>query len=341
MEISGNILDKARTTSVSNSPFVPLDQIRTTGSIVDGVTPIERERMQASKSFRFRHQLAGHPSMSLPEIRNLVDQMLTEGRYDQIFYKTGKSMASGQYSDTKNSKDIINVLENLNTAGVWLRLTRVDEVTSHFNDIAERFFDDLSELYQQDMRSRTLKTYVTLFVSSPGAYTNYHMDHTWNFLLQIYGRKSVHLYDPFDPEVLTQEDKEDWYMKNFTISPRAYAKDIAYDLAPGDGVHHPVNAPHWVQNGQEVSISLSLGLCLHSSNRDAKIYQANHILRKLGFRPTPPYRSGWRDRMKIAFVSLWSERNAKTLDGAVYSGGTRLRRFLRIGPSTPNQYEPR
>ena len=220
-------------------------------------------------------------------------------------------------------------------------MTRVDEVAPEFNFIVEQFFADLSDLYQQDIKSRSFRTFLTLFISSPGAYTNYHMDHTWNFLLQVSGRKAVHLYDPFDPDVLTQEDKESWYMKNFTISPRAYAKDTVYDLDPGDGVHHPVNAPHWVQNGPEVSISLSLGFCLHASNRDAKVYQANYLLRRLGLRPKPPYQSPWRDRMKTSFISLWSDRNSTSLDGAVYSGASRLRRLLRIGPTSANQYDPK
>jgi hypothetical protein len=326
---------------VTNSTVTPVDHLDTKGSIIASIASAERERMLTSQSFRFRHQLGGHPSMSLSEIRYLVEQMLTEERFDQIFYKTGVSMATGRYSDAGSSEEIGNVLENMSTAGVWLRLTRVDEVTSQFNDIVERFITDLSELYQQDIKSRNLRTFLTLFISSPGAYTNYHMDHTWNFLLQINGRKTVHLYDPLDPEVLTQEDKEAWYMKNFTISPRAYAKDIAYDLESGDGVHHPVNAPHWVQNGPEVSISLAIGLCLHDSNRYAKVYQANYLLRRLGLKPKPPNRSKWRDRVKISFITLLSDRNATSLEGAVYSGATRLRRLLKIGPSGQDQYEPK
>ena len=233
------------------------------------------------------------------------------------------------------------MLENLNTAGVWLRLTRVDEVSPQFNEIVDRFLADLSEVYQQDIKAQTWRPFVTLFISSPGAYANYHMDHTWNFLLQISGQKAVHLYDPCDPEVITEEDKEAWYMKNFTISPRAFSKDIEYKLGPGDGVHHPVNAPHWVQNGSEISISLSIGLCLHKSNQDAKVYQANYLLRKLGLNPTPPHQSKWRDRIKISLVSRWSDRNSNSLDGVVFSGGNRLKQLLGFGSSEPNQYEPK
>ncbi len=309
-------------------------------AIVEAISPDQLERMRGSQSFRFRHKLGHHPSMSLTEVQNLVDRMLVEERFDQIFYKTGKSMASGRYCDAERSKEINSVLQNMSNAGVWLRLTRVDEVTSQFDEIVEQFNSDLSELYQQDIRSKTMRAFVALFVSSPGAYTNYHMDHTWNFLLKISGQKTVHLYDPHDSEVLTQADKEEWYMRNFTLTPRAQAKDIAYELAPGDGVHHPVNAPHWVQNGSEISISLSIGLCLKDSNEDAKVHQGNYLLRRFGFRPKPPRQSKWRDRMKVTFVSMWSDKDSESLDRAIFSGATRLKRFFKI--ETPmNSYDPK
>ena len=317
--------------SVATSHVSDMTRPGNAGPIVTSVASDQRERMLASNSFRFRHGLSGHPAMTLPAIRKIAEQMLSERRFDQVFYKTGVSMATGKYSDSESVKSIIKVFENLNTAGAWLRLTRVDEVNSEFDAIVEQFYGELSELYQQDIKSRTLKTFVTLFISSPRAYTNYHLDHTWNFLLQISGRKTDHLYDPNDPQVLTQGDKEGWYMELPQISPRAHEKDMIYDLAPGDGVHHPVNAPHWVQNGPEVSISLSLGLCLHTSNRDAKVYQANYLLRRLGFNPTPPRLSERRDSMKASFISLWSDRNPKSFDQVVHSGATRLKRILRIG----------
>ncbi len=343
MDIATGIKEKPHPNpnSVGISSATLTGQTNANYAVLKEISSEEQKRMQAADSYRFTHQLAADPSMTIPEIRKLVGQMLAEERFDQIFYKTGKSMATGKYSDAESSKEIIYVLENMNSAGVWLRLTRVDEATSRFDSIVERFIADLSEIYQQDIKTQTWKTFVTLFVSSPGAYTNYHMDHTWNFLLQVCGRKSVHLYDPLDEEVLTQEDKESWYMKDFNIDARAVMKDTNYDLGPGDGVHHPVNAPHWVQNGTEVSISLSIGLCLHKSNDVAKVYQANYLLRKWGLRPMPPNRSEWRDKLKVSLVSRWSDRNSNSLDGVVFSGGNRLKRFFRIGPSEPNQYEPK
>ena len=149
-----------------------------------------------------------------------------------------------------------------------------------------------------------------------------------NFLLQIRGSKTVYLFDPCDPGVLSQEDRENWYMNRLKKLTKDDNKANPYDLSPGDGVHHPVNAPHWVQNGNEVSISLSLGLCLHAANRDAKIHQVNFMLRKLGLRPTAPRQQNWRDAWKACLIELISDRNPRTFDDVLFSGIRRMKRLL-------------
>jgi hypothetical protein len=69
-------------------------------------------------------------------------------------------------------------------------------------------------------------------------------------------------------------------------------------LVPGNGVHIPVNCPHWVQNDDNVSVSVSINY--HSWNREyADLYCANYYLRKkLKLTPTPPWQSPLLDAVK-------------------------------------------
>src|SRR5689334_8679822 len=106
--------------SVATSLASGQNQVGNARSIVTEVTSDQRERMLASHSFRFRHALSGHSSMSLTEIRKLLDQMLAERRFNQIFYKTGVSMKNAKHSDPESAADLNKVLDNLNSAGVWL-----------------------------------------------------------------------------------------------------------------------------------------------------------------------------------------------------------------------------
>jgi hypothetical protein len=77
-------------------------------------------------------------------------------------------------------------------------------------------------------------------------------------------------------------------------------------MQPGDGVHIPVNDPHWVQTFGEVTVSFALTLQSAATKRRGNIYAFNHYLRRCGLRPTPYGRSGWRDALKHQTFRLWS-----------------------------------
>ena len=287
-------------------------------------------RMLASHSFQLRHSLGHSPLLSLPAIQDITKNLLGQRKFDQIMFDPGLPGSGARRADAESSGDLLEALDHYESRRAWLRLTRVDEIAPEFKEIVEQFYRDLSDLHKRDIKREVIKAFVTLFVSSPGAVTPYHIDHTWNYLLQISGHKTVHLFDQNDPLVLSQSDRENWYAQRTSVAQKPGASGIAYDLGPGDGVHHPVNAPHWVQNGSEVSVSLSLGLCLHRSTRDAQVYQANYMLRRLGLNPRPPRSSAWRDALKASFIRRVSDRSPKTFDDVLFSGMYRLRRLMKM-----------
>jgi hypothetical protein len=79
--------------------------------------------------------------------------------------------------------------------------------------------------------------------------------------------------------------------------PHLQSRATSYLLQPGTGVHLPVNAPHWVENADNVSISLSVNFQFKDSVR-ANVYRANYLLRKLGMKPTPHGQAPLRDAIK-------------------------------------------
>jgi len=295
-------------------------------AVITGLPPDQHVRMLEDKSFSFQHSLGNYPAMSIPNIQKLTRQLLDAKRYDQVYCRV---LSDGKMNAI-DTDAVLATLQSFDTAGAWLRLTRVDEINDEFRELSETFYADLSLLLDRDIKSQVFKTFVTLFISSPGAVTHYHMDHTWNFLLQIGGRKTVHLFDQNDPRILQPKDMDAWYWNRFAPTLRDDVEGIAYDLTPGTGVHHPVHAPHWVQNGPEISVSLSFGLCLHATNDLAKIHQINFLLRKLGLTPTPPHQSPLRDKVKIGAVNLISNRNGTSFDDVVYSGQHRMEKALKM-----------
>src|SRR5262249_25898826 len=101
--------------------------------------------------------------------------------------------------------------------------------------------------------------------------------------------------------LLTEEDLERFYSgtpRQPEYREEYAARGVPYELLPGQGVHVPVTAPHWVQNGPEVSVSFSITFQTRASEKRSLVYRANHHLRRWGLRPTPVGRSGWRDGLK-------------------------------------------
>jgi len=71
------------------------------------------------------------------------------------------------YTDKEGASKVLAALQSLDTAGAWLRLTRVDEINEDFRDICETFYADLSRLMNRDIKSEVMKTFVTLFIFIP------------------------------------------------------------------------------------------------------------------------------------------------------------------------------
>ena len=134
------------------------------------------------------------------------------------------------------------------------------------------------------------------------------MDPEYNFLLQVRGSKKITIWNPADRSILSEQELEDYYSERefqilFKEEYRAKAK--RFSLAPGRGLHFPVTAPHFVENGDEVSISFSITFQTPASERRRFLYGANARLRQLGFKPSPVGRSALRDSTKqIAFRTI-------------------------------------
>jgi hypothetical protein len=146
-----------------------------------------------------------------------------------------------------------------------------------------------------------------VFISSPNMVTPYHMDPEINWLLQVRGKKTFHVLPADDRDVLSEEDIELFYAgrhKALTFKEEARARAAVYDLLPGDGVHIPVNHPHWVQTYNEVTISFALTMQTAATKRRGAIYAVNHALRRRGLRPVPYGKSALRDCVKFQAYRL-------------------------------------
>jgi hypothetical protein len=139
-----------------------------------------------------------------------------------------------------------------------------------------------------------------LFITSPNRITTYHIDRECNYLLQIHGDKVISLFDRYDREALPEEEIERfWSVDNNAARYKEQYQERAHEfhLQPGTGVHIPVNAPHWLKNGNNISVTWAVTFQFPDTHL-ANLYRTNYYLRKVGFRPLPPGTSKVRDTVK-------------------------------------------
>ena len=243
--------------------------------------------------FLVRHRLADHPLFALPRLVELARTLPAR----QVEYNAGNVPITLDPARTpRNGLTAEETVRRIEECNSWLVLKNVEAQPEY----AELLLGCLAEVgASAPVPARGMHDYEAfIFVSSPRALTPYHMDPEENFLLQIRGRKTMHV---FERSVLSDREVENFFSgahRNLVYRDEYAARSKAFALEPGTGVHVPVIAPHWVQNGPEVSISFSITFRTAASIRTSQVHRFNAALRRWGMRPTPPGESRLRDGVK-------------------------------------------
>ena len=246
------------------------------------------------KAFTIRHALTDHPLFSLPALIELARELPAEN----VEYNAGDQPVDMDPAATpKTGLSIEETIRRIEECGSWMVLKFVERVPG-YRRMLDRCLDQIEATVPAGRGMIRREAFV--FISSPRAVTPYHFDPEYNFLLQIHGAKTVYV---FPRSLLTEQQIED----RFTFSHRNLKFDASYQnraeafvLSPGVGVHIPIAAPHWVQNGDSVSISFSITFRTAESEREAALYRFNSKLRARGLRPAPVHSSPVRDSLKLA-----------------------------------------
>ena len=263
------------------------------------------------RPFKIEHHLVDHPLFSLPRLVEL-SQRLPESRVE---YNSGNlPITQDPKSTPRNGLSIEETIRRVEECNSWLVLKNV-ELDPEYRDLLDGCLDAI-DVHTAPLYPGMCQREGFIFISSPGSVTPFHIDPENNFLLQIRGEKQVQLFDPTDRTIVTEEELEAFFTgahRNLTFRDEFHAKGELFDLLPGEGLHFPVAAPHWVKNGQAVSISFSITFQTDDSRRRQALHRLNSQLRRLGIRPTPFGASPSRDALKYQLVK--AIRLAKRLTG--------------------------
>src|SRR3954462_14057529 len=102
------------------------------------------------------------------------------------------------------------------------------------------------------------------------------MDHEHNFILQIRGGKPLHVWEPLDRQVVTEESLELFHAtgsRDKGVYQEAFeARAHAFEVEPGMGGYMPTTSPHWVKNGSGVSVTASFTYYTRAQYRRKKLH---------------------------------------------------------------------
>lgn len=269
------------------------------------------------RPFAINHRLSDHPAFTLPRLIELSQRLPPE----DVEYNAGNIPVTMDPRVTpRTGLSIEETIRRIEDCGSWMVMKWVER-DSTYHTLLNECLEEIkvhTEPLAPGMRQRE----GFIFISSPRSVTPYHMDQENNFLLQIRGSKTFHV---FDRTCATEEEREQRFAgahRNLTFKDEYQARATTFELLPGTGVHVPVAAPHWIQNGADVSISFSITFRNHASERENVLYRLNAQLRRWGFSPAPVGRSLLRDSLK------WS----------TYQVLRPIRRALRGSSQTERRY---
>ncbi len=261
--------------------------------------------------FLIGHRLSSHPLFQVDRLLELARSLPARC----IEYNAGELPISIEHAQTPlNGLSAEETIRRIAECKSWLVLKYVEQ-DAEYGALLDQCLAEVRP-HSEPIAPGMCGAQAFIFLTSPHSVTPYHIDPEHNFLLQIRGSKQVHLYDGRNRDLLTEEQLENFYSdrgRNMAFQP--WFDDHAWvnELKPGLGLHFPVTYPHWVQNGDEVSISFSITFRTPDLDRRRTLYHLNADLRQRGWKPCPIGRRPWRDAALFNACRVW--RRLRKLTG--------------------------
>ena len=232
------------------------------------------------EAVKLTHEMAGHPLLTLDALAALAERMPPRS----VEYNLGKLPLGVRAEDTpSNGLTLGETIRTIDSNGSWAVLKYVERDPAY----GALLDDSLKEL-EPLVAERTgpmLHREAFIFLSSPSSVTPFHMDPEHNILLQIMGTKTMTVFPPRDEELVPAQKSEDFHgggHRNLAWQDGFKARGTAVTLVPGEAIHVPVKAPHFVENGPTVSVSLSVTWRSDRSVAEGELHGLNALLRRRG-----------------------------------------------------------
>jgi len=243
------------------------------------------------KLIAFRHTLHERPLFSDEGLASILDRyprealgVFTMGE-DLVDWRSWRrGSADGMSGD--------RLLAAVQAGRLWLNLRHAN---THLADFAA-LCDEISAEKETAFQTRVMNRDLGMLISSPNARVFYHLDVPLSSLWQVRGEKRIWFYPRAEPYV-----QPAWLERcvrglaegQMPFKPDWDAVAETRLMTPGDMVTWAQNAPHRVDNGPMMNVSLSMEYMTPRARVRANVLHANGLLRAhLGWTPKIQARMG-------------------------------------------------
>ena len=281
------------------------------------------------RPFYLEHDLQAHPLFELPAMAMLSARL-------HPFLVEWNSGHAGAYGKPDQIKPpTLPCKETILAVGerpAWVLLREIEH-DAIYEALVDELLDEIEPLSKR-LRPGMCQRQAFLFISSRAAVTPYHFDPEYNFLLQVRGRKTVHMWDAGNRLVMPEAALDAYYANVRSNRDQPYSDDFlasawVLPLNAGQGLHFPLHAPHWVKTESDVSISLSITFRSRRSRFCEAVHTTNGHVRRLGIEPPVPGASHSWDI--VAHLGYFGDRTFR-------KGCNVLRKAHRIASRVRNRF---
>ncbi len=234
---------------------------------------------------RVSHGLAAHPLLQLEAVAGLAEG-LPEASIEHNIGDLPKVVDPNAVEQSELPPG--EIARTIDTNGCWMVLKNIEQ-DPRYDGLLNELLDGIAPMVaDRDGGMSAREGFI--FLSAPKSMTPSHTDPEHNFLLQVRGEKDMNVGEFPDGDTRQLELEQTFGgggNRNIQWEPSNPQK---FNLQPGDGVYVPPHAPHWVENGPEASVSLSITFQTPANKRAISVHAFNARLRRLGVTPAPPGR---------------------------------------------------